>query len=203
MKKALTWSRGVGDNVTVPLTFGIFNENSSLSDWMLANSDVISFHSYSGLSDISQQLLHMQSHGRPVVCSEYMARRYNSTFDPILGFLKDQEVWAFNCGFVNGRTQTIYPWDSWNKQYNEEPSLWHHDVVWSDGTPFLESEAHYIVNLKARSSLSSSAEHNINGERLYNSRGSIGVYDSQYSFLYILCPLILCIAHLANHGRWQ
>ena len=42
----------------------------------------------------------------------YMARPNGSTFDPILGYFKQQNVGAYNWGFVSGKTQTIYPWDS-------------------------------------------------------------------------------------------
>ena len=49
---------------------------------------------------------------------------YNIAFDPILGYFKDQKVAAYNWGFVSGKSQTIYPWDSWKKEYTAEPPTW-------------------------------------------------------------------------------
>ena len=73
-----------------------------------------------------------------------MARPRGSTFDPILGKLKEEKVGAVNWGFVNGKTQTIYPWDSWDKPYTAEPPVWFHDIFRNDGTPFDAKEVAYI-----------------------------------------------------------
>jgi hypothetical protein len=41
-----------------------------------------------------------------------------------------------NWGFVDGKTQTRLPWDSWKKPYVlEEPTIWFHEVFRGDGTP--------------------------------------------------------------------
>jgi hypothetical protein len=65
-----------------------------------------------------------------------MARPNGSTFDPVLGEFKKQGVGAMNWGFVSGKTQTIYPWDSWVKTYTGEPPLWFHDIFRANGTPY-------------------------------------------------------------------
>lgn len=51
----------------------------------------------------------LRRYNRPIVCTEYMARPQGSRFDPILGYLKEQHVGAHDWGFVDGKTQTIYP----------------------------------------------------------------------------------------------
>lgn len=86
----------------------------------------------------------LQAFGRPVLCTEYMARGNRSTFDPILGDLKKAKVGAYNWGLVDGKTQTIYPWETWKKTYTAEPALWHHDIIRSDGTPYRPEEVAYI-----------------------------------------------------------
>jgi hypothetical protein len=73
-----------------------------------------------------------------------MARPRGSTFDPILGYFKQEKVGAYNWGFVSGKSQTIYPWDSWEKQYTAEPELWFHDIFRTDGTPYMTTETEYI-----------------------------------------------------------
>jgi hypothetical protein len=73
-----------------------------------------------------------------------MARPVGSTFDPILSYLKSEHVGAYSWGFVDGKTQTIYPWDSWEKKYTAKPSVWFHDIVRADGVPYDAKEAVYI-----------------------------------------------------------
>ena len=73
-----------------------------------------------------------------------MARGAGSTFDPHLAFLKQEGIDAYCWGFVAGKSQTIYPWDSWRKTYKAEPSVWFHDVFRPDGSPYREKEVEYI-----------------------------------------------------------
>jgi hypothetical protein len=73
-----------------------------------------------------------------------MARPAHSTFAPHLDLMKEQKVAAYNWGFVSGKTQTIFPWDSWTKKYTNEPSLWFHDIFRADGTPFDRKEVAFI-----------------------------------------------------------
>jgi hypothetical protein len=67
-----------------------------------------------------------------------------STFAAILPILMQERVGAYNWGFVSGKTQTIYPWDSWEKTYSGEPSLWFHDIFRQDGTPYDSREIEFI-----------------------------------------------------------
>ena len=78
----------------------------------------------------------LKQYGRPILCTEYMARPNHSTFQSILPYLKSENVAAYNWGFVSGKSQTIYPWDSWTKTYTAEPPLWFHDIFHQDGTPY-------------------------------------------------------------------
>ena len=73
-----------------------------------------------------------------------MARPMGSTFDPVLGYLKEQGVAAHCWGFVAGKSNTIYPWDSWQKRYESEPPVWFHDIFRTDGTPYRPAEVEYI-----------------------------------------------------------
>jgi hypothetical protein len=45
---------------------------------------------------------------------------------------------------VAGKTQTIYPWDSWKKKYTAEPPVWFHDILRPDGSPYRPAEVDYI-----------------------------------------------------------
>ena len=76
-----------------------------------------------------------------------MARPNGSTFEGFLPIAKENNIGMYNWGFVNGKTQTIYPWDSWTKTYTSEPDLWFHDIFKADGTPYKEEEVELIKNL--------------------------------------------------------
>ena len=82
-----------------------------------------------------------------MICTEYMARPLGSTFAAILPLLKEEHVGAFNWGFVSGKTQTIYPWDSWEKSYTQEPPLWFHDIFHPDGKAYDPAETTLIKRL--------------------------------------------------------
>jgi hypothetical protein len=88
----------------------------------------------------------LREYGRPQVCTEYM-RRPISTFNEILPLLKRDNIGAYNWGLVSGKTQTIYPWDSWKKHYTREPKIWFHDIFRKDGTPYDKNEIKLIKNL--------------------------------------------------------
>lgn len=114
---------------------------------MLEESDVITFHNYGPLEDVRKCVENLRRYQRPILCSEYMARPRGSTFDPILGYFHEQHVGAYNWGFVSGKAQTIYPWDTWTKAYTAEPPVWFHDIFRPDGTPYDPKEIRYIQSL--------------------------------------------------------
>jgi hypothetical protein len=92
----------------------------------------------------------MRRYGRPIVCTEFMARPNGSRFEPMLGTMKEQKVGAYCWGFVAGKSQTIYPWDSWQKPYQGEPPVWFHDIFRPDGTPYDPEEVAYIKSHTGR-----------------------------------------------------
>jgi len=57
----------------------------------------------------------LASHGRPLLCTEWLARSVGSTVD-LLSVFKEAGVGAINWGLVDGRTQTRFPWRSWTEQ---------------------------------------------------------------------------------------
>lgn len=149
LEKAFAWSREAGPSQ--PLTSGVWGGQwddpqklSPIQKVQLESSDVITFHNYGPLEKLRQSVDSLRRYQRPLLCTEYMARPAGSTFDSNLGYLKEQGVGAFNWGFVSGKTQTIYPWDSWTKTYTAEPPLWFHDIFRADGTPYRQAEVEYI-----------------------------------------------------------
>jgi hypothetical protein len=152
LQQTFAWAREM--NPSQPLTSGVWLGNwanpdrlSSMERVQLQNSDVISFHNYSPLPELKKCVENLRRYHRPIVCTEYMARPVGSTFDPNLGYLHDQHVGAYNWGFVSGKTQTIYPWDSWTKTYTAEPPFWFHDIFRSTGVPYSTKEVNYIESV--------------------------------------------------------
>ena len=113
----------------------------------LEQSDIITFHNYDNLEKLKPCVENLRRYHRPIICTEYMARPVGSTFDPNLRYLKEQNVGAYNWGFVSGKTQTIFPWDSWTKTYLSEPPVWFHDIFRADGTPYKTDEVQFIKSL--------------------------------------------------------
>lgn len=155
IEKAYAWALEV--NPAQPITSGVWTGDLSRDDklspinrFMLERSDIISYHNYAKLPDMKNAVESLKRFRRPLVCTEYMARPAGSTFDPILGYLKHERVGAYNWGFVAGKTQTIYPWDSWQKPYSAEPKIWFHDIFRQDGTPFDPREVSYIKRITGK-----------------------------------------------------
>ena len=149
LKRVFVWARE--EDPQQPLTSGVWNgdwsDPTKLSEFenvQLGESDVITFHNYGSLADVERCVNVLRRYNRPIFCTEYMARPNGSTFNPILGYFRRENVGAYNWGFVSGKTQTIYPWDSWSKVYTNEPPLWFHDILRLDGTPYKVSEVYYI-----------------------------------------------------------
>jgi len=152
IEKVFRWAREA--HASQPLTaapwlpdFGDRKKMNDSDRAMLDGSDVITFHNYAKPDDMRVRVTNLRTLGRPIICSEYMARPVGSTFDPILGYLKGERVGAYSWGFIAGKSQTIYPWDSWEKKYTAEPAIWFHDILRKDGTPYDAKEVAYIRGL--------------------------------------------------------
>jgi len=48
---------------------------------------------------------------------------------------------------VAGKTQTYFPWDSWDHPYTTVPKVWFHDLLLPDGRPYRDSEIQTIRGL--------------------------------------------------------
>jgi hypothetical protein len=133
-----------------PLTSAVWMDSQNINKLdackriQFANSDIISYHCYGDAESMRQCIERLGTLGRPLFCTEYMARPNKSTFQPHLEIMKSGKVAAYMWGFVNGKSQTIFPWDSWSKKYTAEPPLWFHDVLNRDGTPYKSEETDYI-----------------------------------------------------------
>ena len=156
LPQVFVWARAA--NPTQPLTSGVWKGDyanaekfDSTEQIQIDNSDIITFHSYDTADEFAKRILFLQRLNRPILCTEYMARPRGSTFVAILPVGKKYNVGMINWGFVQGKSQTIYPWDSWEKPYVEyEPWIWFHDVFRTDGTPYLREETDLIKRITGK-----------------------------------------------------
>ena len=156
LPKVFEWARSA--DPSQPLTSGIWHHDhweylaslNSVEKTQLTQSDVISFHDYSWPETFEARAKSLETYGRPIICTEYMARGAGSTFDTILPIGKKRNVGMINWGFVNGKTQTDMPWDSWQRPYTlRPPTLWFHDIFRADGTAYRAREIAIIKRLSA------------------------------------------------------
>jgi hypothetical protein len=149
LEKVFVWAREA--NPSQPLTAGVWigpwpegKPLSPIESVMLEESDVSSFHSYGEPEAVRERIEELRRYRRPILCTEYMARPQGSRFDPILETFREEKIAAYNWGLVAGKTQTIYPWDSWRIRYERPPEVWFHDIFRADGVPFDTEEVQYI-----------------------------------------------------------
>ena len=147
LRKVFEWARQC--NPSQPVTACIWKVNDDfqpLNRFILDNSDVISYHNYLPQANHKEEVDFLKIFGRPLVCTEYMARKRGSTFSSIMPMLKKEKVVAINWGFVAGKTNTIF---AWNEPIPDgsEPELWFHDIYRPDGSPFDADEVSLIKKL--------------------------------------------------------
>ncbi len=156
LPQVFAWAREV--KPTQPLTSGVWSIDTrdgatqgELQDIQLRESDIITFHNYSWPENFKNEVQWLKKRNRPVICTEYMARSVGSTFDTILPIAKQERVGAINWGFVAGKTQTYFPWESWQHPYIVgQPPMWFHEVLRADGTPYREAEVELIRQLTGK-----------------------------------------------------
>lgn len=148
LENAFQWGREV--NPSQPLSAGIWDKKLvDLNHYQLANSDVTTYHNYGDPTDHKQWIDSLRRTGRPLICTEYMARTRNSRFDNILPMLKAENIGAYNWGLVAGKTNTIYAWDT-PMPDGKEPKVWFHDIFRKDGKPYKNEEVDLIKSLTGK-----------------------------------------------------
>lgn len=148
------WARSV--NPSQPLTSGLWVGKNwdqaanldAVEKIQVAQSDVMSFHDYGWPESFEERAKQVMSYGRPVLATEYMARGNGSSFDGSLPLGRKYNIAMINWGFVDGKSQTRLPWDSWKKPYTfDEPTVWFHEVLRADGKPYRQAEVDLIKKL--------------------------------------------------------
>lgn len=155
LPKIFDWARA--KKPVQPLTSGVWIGD----DWspgaasltanqrtQLEQSDVITFHNYEQPEAFVARIAQLRKYGRPLICTEWLARGAGSNVDTILPIARRENIGMINWGFVDGAIQTRFPWDSWQRPYTmEAPTVWFHDLLKADGTPYRAREAELFRRL--------------------------------------------------------
>lgn len=148
LKKVFEWAWDI--RPSQPLTSGVWNISlSELNKFQVENSDIITYHNYESPEKHQAAIDTLVRYHRPLVCTEYMARRNNSLFTNIMPLLKRNNVGAINWGLVAGKSNTKYAWDEPIAD-GSDPKLWFHEIFRTDGTPYKQEEADTIKKLTSK-----------------------------------------------------
>ncbi|MDR2706011.1 MAG: cellulase family glycosylhydrolase, partial [Planctomycetaceae bacterium] len=147
LENIFAWARELKPNQ--PLTIGAFHDwDSALSKLMRNNSDIVSFHSYGNKAEVESRIQWAQSTGRPAVCTEWLRRQGGNTPQIILPLFNSYKIGGYNWGLVAGRTQTYFHWGS--RKGTPEPSVWQHDLIRQNGTPYSLSELFFYKKMSGQ-----------------------------------------------------
>lgn len=145
LTKTISWARAV--NPDQPISIGLWSWGfEKLNEIQLANSDIVTYHNYEAPDWHQRTIDLLKASGRPLICTEYMARSRNSRFSNILPMLKNENVGAINWGFAAGKTNTKYAWDT-PLADGSDPIEWFHEIFQPDGTPYRLDEVNLIKKL--------------------------------------------------------
>ena len=149
LKKTIRWVRGIEPDQPITMApwqndWSCHTRSTAIDNYMFTHSDIISFHCYEDKEGTEKRIKDLKRFGRPMFCTEYMARPFNSTFQEILPLFIKYNIGAYNWGFVQGKSQTHCPWDSWQNAYEAEPDLWFHDIFRTEGQPYDKNEVEFL-----------------------------------------------------------
>jgi hypothetical protein len=152
LPQVFQWARSVdpGQPLTSAVWHGEWGDpgrRSTISGIQLDNADVITFHCYDEPAAFESRIAELSPLGRPILCTEYLARTLGNTVEGVLPIAKRHNVGALNWGLIAGKTQTYFPWDSWDHPYTTIPDVWFHDLLRPDGRPYEGTEMDAIHGL--------------------------------------------------------
>jgi hypothetical protein len=119
-------------------------------------SDVYSFHTYGQpgnaeggepeLLPFDVELKQAVDSGRPLLCTECLARTFGNTFEAFLPYFAQHKVGWYIWGLCAGTAQHHFPW-RWPVG-SPEPKNWFHCILYPDGTPYRDHEIELIRNFR-------------------------------------------------------
>ena len=145
MDQAFNWAREIDPEQ--PLSVPAWKEfGSAMTARELERSDLVTFHSFASVENVQALLLLMQRYNRPIVCTDWLLRQEDNTFEKILPLFSNYRVGWFNRGLVQGKTQQ---WIQQPEHRTDRPAdLWQHDVLTPEGKGYKDSELQLIQGFR-------------------------------------------------------
>lgn len=126
---------------------------SEVEQYILENSDIVSYHNYDTYLMNVQIIRKLKKYGRPIINSEWLGRVLHNTVQEMFPLFYVEKIGCFNWGFVAGKYQTYEPWEaSWEKYYCGEITdldftKWFHDLYRPNHRPYDPKEIELIQTL--------------------------------------------------------
>lgn len=132
------------------------------SSWRAPDiSDIYSFHNYHrpgaawntawDWRSFDDELELATASGRPMVCTEFMARTIGSTLENTLPYFSKYNINWYFWGLCAGSANYIFPWSYLNWwEGSPVPKDWFHCILYPDGTPYRPEEIELIRSFKFR-----------------------------------------------------
>ena len=188
LKNVFKWARE--SNPSQPISSGIWYFGApELNVFQIANSDIITYHNYDSPREHELIINMLRIQDKPMICTEYMARRNNSKFQNVMPMLKRNNVGAINWGFVSGKTNTIFAWDE-PRPNDAEPPLWFHDIYRKNGTAFDTTEVDIIRKITGKKT----------NVKLVNAKSFDSKIDGKQVSLFTLKNRNGMVAQITNFG---
>lgn len=144
-----------------PLTSAIWYTDSShsydiLNHLLLELSDIVGLHCYTPHTSV---LLDKYAvYKRPIFITEWMHRPNGNTILNTLPLFYEQKIGIWNWGLYQGRCQTHLSWATMSgnatptadKNTQSSDTLWQHDLLYPDGTPYMQEEIDLMMQLTNR-----------------------------------------------------
>ena len=161
MHRCFEWARAV--EPVQPLSVGAWRHSlqrsaeasfeTAIDQDALHLSDVLNFHAYLPSDRVQRILQSLLPRGRPVFCTEWMARAVASRITDQLELMRRHGVGCYHWGLVRGRTQTHLPWPAELLAligHRHDGRTWFHDLLEPDGTPHDTNEIEMLRAARAR-----------------------------------------------------
>ncbi len=143
MNQTFNWARDVNPRQPMAIaTWGRFG--SAIGARIHERSDFITFQSFESATTVERLLLLMEHYERPIICTAWLMRQGDNTFEEMLPLFASRRVGWYNRGLVNGKTQTWIQQAEFRSE--TDPDVWQHDVFHADGEVYRQDE---VVLIKA------------------------------------------------------
>jgi hypothetical protein len=154
VKKFFEIARDVNPDqpITSCLWKGLSRDNKlpEVEQYILENSDIISYHNYGSYQNNIQIIKRLKEYGRPILNTEWLARMTHNTVQEMYPLFYLEKIGCYNWGLVAGLYQTYEPWNGLWQRYdagkgeNLDFTKWFHDLFRPNHRPYDPNEIDLI-----------------------------------------------------------